>query len=857
MTLVTSLLVTPAGIAPASAATAVPGVLQGAITETETGSPLPGACAHVYSGSWEEVATACADASGHYATPVLPSATYRVKVTAAGHAERWLPGSETVFGAGSYTVSATTGPTVDVALPAHAGTFRGRVLTPEGTGQAWISVVVTRNGVAQSTTRTRADGTFEVPGLVPGDYGYYLSGSCLPAMSDAGPFTVTDGGTATAEYQYTTRTCTGAQRTFAGKVVDGVTGAVIPGAAYRLVYQQYNFEFAAGVSDSAGAYEVTGMGGLLSFRVQASAAGYPEQWANGGFTMTAGGLFVTTQTQIPLTKTFGELHGKITGPDGRPVQATVTVAGTGQARGTVSVVSGADGAYVFPQLAPGDWTMRITHPAFGTQWYPQAPYGGVVAPADAGHVTVTPNGVTTVDEQYAERAHVEVTLRDADTALPITDGCVQPNDTGVAMSPICENTAGVYRFDAVPSAVSSVTATSPSARQAGLAAAFKAGQTTRITLDLRPAGSIKVPIRHNADGTVPEACVTLVPETRIAVRIDWNSTYCNYNNGSPTDVIDTGQVNLGRYRVFATPDDTTLGSQWLGVNGGTGQQELAAVIDVRRGANTAPTVRFDPAGYLTGHVTGVVSGYGIAVRAWGANTGNTTECMTSPGMAYCTGNDSRYELRLGPYAWPLEAYAPYYGHTWYDGAANRTSAQLVKVESGQWKTVDLTIRAGNALSVTVPATVTDWRIEAYDAVTGDGDGVYWQNGLSSVSSGRKILRLAYVDSADLLPKSCWVYVPLAGRKITGIVTVGAGAAPKLTITPGKTCLQGIPALVPQRRTPPVTFDPAEIARPTLLVSGGTGQSSTRTTAVSTSCPNATGTRISQHNRCSWSSRSRG
>jgi hypothetical protein len=787
----------------AQAADPAPGTFQGTITETETGAPLSGACAHVYNSQWLEVAVACADATGHYAASNLPvNTSFRVKVTASDHADRWAPAAPTVFNSYTYTVTTTGGPTVDVALPAHTGTVAGQVTAPDGRGEALDYVYARVNGITKATTRTRADGTYELPGLSPGTYDIVTGGYCL-GDATAGKTVVMEGVTQTVDSHYTTRTCTPASMTFAGKVIDGWTGAAIPGAAFRIVYPQYNFEVAAGVSDGSGAYHVEGLSPatLIGYRIQASAEGYPQQWANGGMTMSAGGYFKAGVTEIPLAAAWGDLHGTITGPDGQPVAATVTVTGTDKARGTLTVVTGADGAYSFPKLAPGEWTMKIVNPTLGTQWYHQVPYAFAM-PTGVGHITVTPNSVTAVDEQFAERSHVEVTLLDADNGLPITDGCVTPNGTGVTVQPICANTDGVYKFDVVPSTSSSIWASSPSAFPVSAAAAFPAGQTVRITQRLQPAGTLNVPVQHKADGTIPPACVTIVPKSRFSPGPGEISSWCNYNSGTPTDTITAGLLKPGPVQLFVTTSDTGLGAQWLGATGGTGQRELAAIIDVHRGVTTAPTIKLDPAGAVQGYVTGVVSGYGISVRAGGMEPGHSGQCVTS-GYSYCTDNDSIYSLRLGPYAWPLEAYYTFNGDTWSGGAASRSGAHLVQVAAGQITHYDMTITSGGRFTVNAPATMTNWRIETYDAVTGDASGTFWQNGMSSVAGGPRLLRMVYTDSADGVQKSCWIYRK-AGRGLTGVFAAGIDGGinagiQAVTVEPGTTCLTRAPMTMPQPR----------------------------------------------------------
>ena len=57
----------------------------------------------------------------------------------------------------------------------------------------------------------------------------------------------------------------------------------------------------------------------------------------------------------------GSLHGAVTDPSGaRVVKATVTVQDA--AGHTSAVASGADGTYVFPQLAAGTYTITVAAP---------------------------------------------------------------------------------------------------------------------------------------------------------------------------------------------------------------------------------------------------------------------------------------------------------------------------------------------------------------------------------------------------------------------------------------------------------------------------------------------------------------
>ena len=88
-----------------------------------------------------------------------------------------------------------------------------------------------------------------------------------------------------------------------------------------------------------------------------------------------------TATNLLALPANGSLHGAVTDPSGaRVVKATVTVQ---DADGTTSaVLSGADGTYVFPQLAPGTYVITVTAPGLALA---QAQSVTV----EAGHATVS------------------------------------------------------------------------------------------------------------------------------------------------------------------------------------------------------------------------------------------------------------------------------------------------------------------------------------------------------------------------------------------------------------------------------------------------------------------------------------
>lgn len=810
LALIAGLLTGPSFAPAVQAADPVPaGVVQGTITEAETGAALPGACAHVYDAQWQETAVACADAAGKYATPQLPLATYRIKFTAAGHADSWHSLGTTVqfhsvFTANLLNLTATAGVTSNAKLRAHHGTIKGTLADTTGRrfGMLYITAYAGTGTTAVAITRSRADGSFEFPGLAPGDYRFQFSGYCVgqqfikDATGAPATFAVTDGATTNADYTHPSQTCS-VTGVFQGKVADATTGAALPDAPFRLVVQPYNFEVASGVSGADGAYRVEGIIPFgVGYRIQASAAGYPMQWANGGMTMSAGGNFQPSATEIPLSAKFGTLRGRVTDPSGQPVAATVSIIGAGKSMGTLSQVTGPDGLYSFPGVVASTWRLRVVHPTLGTQWYDQVP-GTSEAATTAPTISVAADPDTVVDQQYAERSHLVVTVLDDRTGLPVTDACLTVGNSFTATAPkVCGSGDGVYRLDVPPGSMS-LTATAPGMFDRYLPPInLAAGQDHAQTVRLTPGGAIGFTVRKNADGTIPGVCVTIVPDSRLATAAPEVGTgACNWNGTIRQESFTTPMVPLGRVRIFVSSLDPQLGAQWLGPQGGTGRKELAAVVEVVRGSTTAPQIKMDRAGHVYGTVGGWYSGYGTAVRPGGPETGHLAGCQFDGGFVDCTDNNSSYSLALGPYAWPLEFYNVSGAYAWSGGVPSRSRATLIQITSDEWVRYDFTNPVPGKVILSTPSGTTDWIISSYDAVTGDAGGMFSSvYGYDSLANGPLLLQAHYTKDGQR--KSCWLYRTSANGHKTGVHLPGTVANPlALTPQPGVNCFDQAPSLL--------------------------------------------------------------
>jgi len=335
-----------------------------------------------------------------------------------------------------------------------------------------------------------------------------------------------------------------------------------------------------------------------------------------------------------------------------------------------------------------------------------------------------------------------------------------------------------------------------------LAVSFLVGPPA-LAADPQPTGTITLSVQDRADGAIPKFCAFVVAVTgRPAPLV--SAEFCNWGYGENVPVLETvtsGPLQVRQYRIFVSAWDFDLGAQWLGINGGTGQPELAAVIDVQPGANSAPMIKLDPAGYIQGNVIGMGNGGSITVNAGGLTPGHYGSCNPAMREVDCVFVANQlFNLRLGPYAWQVEAHNKT-GHAWSGGATTRRNAQLVQVQIGKVTRYDLTLRTGGQFTVVHPAYYS-WRLETFDAVTGDPGGVLWPGVGSDILNRPLLLRMAYKVAVDQPEQSCWVFYPQSRRTPrTGIFYAGfAGQSPTVTVEPGTTCLSRMPTGLKARRT---------------------------------------------------------
>ncbi|ROO60674.1 carboxypeptidase family protein [Micromonospora sp. Llam0] len=266
---------------------------------------------------------------------------------------------------------------------------------------------------------------------------------------------------------------------------------------------------------------------------------------------------------------------------------------------------------------------------------------------------------------------------------------------------------------------------------------FATGASTVSAADQAPdrgataeSGVVSTTVRDAVTGLPARACVRFVPMERDRYTlIDLGDlqlgrgSHCAAADGT---LLADG-VEPGRYQLFVSPpyDEQRHGLQWVGTHGGTGQRHRAAVIRVRAGAVTsAPQIRLDPPGEITGTVTAAATGRPVA----GVYVGlvpMVPHPKYTPDVAI-TDAVGRYTVgRLGPYDWALQFSGPQIATQWSGGVGNARLARTVPVRAGGSSTLDQPLRGATVVrgNVVVDELPSYSPVIAFNAVTGDVSGV--------------------------------------------------------------------------------------------------------------------------------------
>ncbi len=417
------------------------------------------------------------------------------------------------------------------------------------------------------------------------------------------------------------------------------------------------------------------------------------------YSITAANEIVVDDTLLPT----GSISGRFTAQDGSGIGG-VSVYGIG----SQPITTDANGDWQAPKAfaRPGytiffsSWERRISQYAFGKK-----------DSFTADPITVTAGVNTVVNDTLLPTGSVRVTARDSVTGAPISTFSANAGNsygntqTGeIILADVTVGTQTVYvgaegYLRATPVTVTVVQ-----------------GQQVDVVVTVSPPSVIEATVVDRATGApLAGVCVGVVRgELRPTEGTCWNHT-------DEQGKISIGDLESGTYNLVAFPMEAPgYGTQWVGANGGTGKQHLAADITVGVGQTAAaPLIKMDRAGSITGRVT-KPSG-APASSGWTAIYGVADGAGEIPPGAAIFDADGRYRLdNLGPYDWQLFFFGDGEARQYSGGVANRLLARAIPVSVGATSTYNFQLRAGTAMTFTITGiTQPNVTLVFFNAVTGD------------------------------------------------------------------------------------------------------------------------------------------
>ncbi|WP_203909730.1 carboxypeptidase regulatory-like domain-containing protein [Rhizocola hellebori] len=417
------------------------------------------------------------------------------------------------------------------------------------------------------------------------------------------------------------------------------------------------------------------------------------------FTITAGNELVVDDSVLPT----GSLSGRLTEQDGQPI-AGASVYGVGSMPSTTD----SNGQWQIPRAFAGtDYVINFSDWRTGLNQYAI----GKVDYYEANRITVVAGQNTVVDDVRLPTGSLKITAVDSVTGAALDGffgyvgmrgGSAVGGEIILHDVPIGSYSVGIsleHYLEPLP--LPRVT--------------VAVGQQSEIQVRMDPEAIIQTTVVDAATGApLAGVCVT-------GVMGEMRPTEGCGNVSDSEGHVSLSYLRGGSYQLLAFPTEAPgYGTQWVGANGGTGKQHLAAKIEVAAGQTAnAPVIKMDRAGAITGRVT---TSAGVAPdNGWVGIFGVIHGSGEVPPGHSLFDTDGRYTLEnLGPYDWQLffnvRGEAPQYS----GGVANRLLARAVKVTAGGTATYDQRLRAGVTVTVNIAGTTSLYpSLRMYNAVTGD------------------------------------------------------------------------------------------------------------------------------------------
>jgi hypothetical protein len=246
-----------------------------------------------------------------------------------------------------------------------------------------------------------------------------------------------------------------------GTVTEATTGAPVSGACVIVRQNPNLWEWARTCTGADGGYRIDGLlAGTV--KVEIVAPGFAAQWAPDEPNLrnaqnVAISATVPTELDLGLHAQFGTVRGSLTDPEGRPARlATVFLKSTTTAW-DANITTGVDGLFSLDGVPAGNYTVRLSHPELGTQWF-----DGKTAEAGADVVTVPAGGEFVVNDQFLVRntpaatvGALRGTISDRLTGAPVVGARVTLLTTALERAGEgVSNAAGDVRIEGAPSGAS-------------------------------------------------------------------------------------------------------------------------------------------------------------------------------------------------------------------------------------------------------------------------------------------------------------------------------------------------------------------------------------------------------------------